>query len=166
MSIVFKPIGVIHTPFREPAGIPIQGALRPDTEGALEIFPEFQEGLKDVEGFSHLIVLYHFHQVQGYNLVARPFLDDTPRGVFAIRGPRRPNPIGMTVIRLNKRDKNMLHISGVDMVDGTPLLDIKPYFPDVDAHQTAKLGWMGDKLKKEGKTKSADSRFITTKDRK
>jgi tRNA-Thr(GGU) m(6)t(6)A37 methyltransferase TsaA len=160
LSITFKPIGVIHTPFREPVGIPIQGALRPDTEGTLEVFPEFQEGLKDIDGFSHLIVLYHFHRTEGYKLTARPFLDDTPRGVFSIRGPRRPNPIGMTVVRLNKRDKNVLYIQGVDMVDGTPLLDIKPYFPDIDAHRDVKLGWMGDKLK-HNREKQSDDRFVT-----
>ena len=160
MSIVFEPIGVIHTPFSEPAGAPIQGALRPDQEGSVEILSRFEEGLKDVEGFSHLILLYHFHLAEEYTLVARPFLDDTPRGIFAIRGPKRPNPIGMTVVRLLKREKNILHVGGVDMVDGTPLLDIKPYFPDIDAHTDVKLGWMGDKLKRTGKDKLADDRFI------
>jgi len=160
MSIVFEPIGVIHTPFDKPEGIPIQGALRPDVEGRIEVFPKYAEGLKDVEGFSHLILLYHFHLVEGYSLVARPFLDDTLRGIFAIRSPKRPNPIGMTVVRLLKREGNVLTVGGVDMVDGTPLLDIKPYFPDIDAHQTTRLGWMGDKLKAEGGEKRADDRFV------
>jgi tRNA-Thr(GGU) m(6)t(6)A37 methyltransferase TsaA len=160
LSIVFKPIGIIHTPFQEPEGVPIQGALRTDLEGRVDIYPEFEEGLKDIEGFSHLILLYHFHLVTEHTLVARPFLDDTPRGIFAIRGPRRPNPIGMTVVRLLRRERNILHICGVDMVNGTPLLDIKPYFPDIDAHASVKMGWMGDKMKKAGKTTNADDRFL------
>ena len=160
MAIVFKPIGIIHTPFKEPVGIPIQGALRPDVEGCVEIFPKYEEGLKDVEGFSHLILLYHFHLIKEHALVSRPFLDDTPRGVFAIRGPRRPNPIGLTVVRLLKREDSLLHIGGVDMVDGTPLLDIKPYIPDIDAHRATRLGWVGDKLRKKGKEKRSDDRFV------
>jgi len=159
-EIIFKPIGVIHTPFPEPAGIPIQGALRTDMEGDVEVYPEYQDGLKDIEGFSHLILIYHFHQAASFSLISKPFLDDTPRGVFSIRGPRRPNPIGMTVVRLLSIKDNKLHFAGVDMVDGTPLLDIKPYFPDIDAHETSRLGWMGDKLKSRGKTTKADSRFI------
>ena len=160
MAVIFQPIGVINTPFREPVGVPIQGALRPDQEGTIVIFSKYEAGLKDIEGFSHLIILYHFHRVEGYDLVARPFLDDTPRGIFAIRGPRRPNPIGMTVVRLKKRENNVLHISGVDMVNGTPLLDIKPYFSDIDSHQAVKMGWMKDKLKTVGKEKRADDRFF------
>lgn len=140
--------------------MPIQGAQRPDLEGQVEVFLNFQDGLKDIEGFSHLIILYHFHLVDGYSLVARPFLDDTPRGVFAIRGPRRPNPIGMTVVRLIKREKNILHVRGVDMVDGTPLLDIKPYFSDIDAHRDVQTGWMGGKMRTKGRQHRADDRFL------
>jgi tRNA-Thr(GGU) m(6)t(6)A37 methyltransferase TsaA len=159
MTVKFKTIGVIHTPYSDPEGIPIQGALRTEIEGRAEIFPEYEEGLRDVEGFSHLIFLYHFHRVKEYALVSRPFLDDTPRGVFSIRSPRRPNPIGMTVVRLLRREKNMLFFGGVDMVDGTPLLDIKPYIPDVDAHDADRVGWLGDKMRKEGKEKCANGRF-------
>ncbi len=161
MTIVFEPIGIIHTPFKEPVGVPIQGALQLDQDGTMEVFAKYQDGLKDIDGFSHLIVLYHFHMAEGCDLVSRPFLDDTPRGIFAIRGPRRPNPIGMTVVRLKKRENNVLHICGVDMVDGTPLLDIKPYFSDIDSHQTVKMGWMKDKLKTMGKEKRADNRFLS-----
>ena len=159
MALVFESIGVIRTPFNQSEGIPIQGALRPEIRGRVEIFPAYEEGLKDVEGFSHLILLYHFHLVEGYALVAKPFLDDTPRGVFAIRGPRRPNPIGMTVVRLLQREGNVLTVGGVDMVDGSPLLDIKPYFPDVDGHLSAKTGWMGNKLKEKGRSTRSDGRF-------
>lgn len=154
MAILFEPIGIIHTSFKEAVGVPIQGALKPKTTGKVEIFRKFQKGLKDIEGFSHIILLYYFHLVENYSLVARPFLDDTPRGVFAIRTPNRPNPIGITVVRLLEREGNVLKISGVDMVDETPLLDIKPYFPEVDAHKTDKLGWMGDKLRTIGGDKN------------
>ncbi len=161
-QIEFRPIGTIHTPFQQRQGMPIQGALFPENRGTVEIDPEYEEGLKDIEGFSHLILLYYFHESKGYDLAARPFLDDCPHGIFSIRSPRRPNPIGMTVVRLINREKNILHISGVDMVDGTPLLDIKPYFPDVDAHPDAKTGWMGDKLNQLGKKTVSDNRFSDT----
>lgn len=160
MSITFEPIGIIHTPFAEPKDMPIQGALRPDIHGTIEIYPAFEEGLKDIDGFSHLIVLYHFHHALEFRLISKPFLDDTPRGVFAIRGPRRPNPIGFTIVRLIKHEGPILHIAGVDMVDGTPLLDIKPYFADIDAHPDASRGWMGNKLKSQGHRKQADDRFL------
>ncbi len=159
MDITIKPIGIIHTPFKEPAGIPIQGSLRCDLRGKIEIFPEYQEGLKDIEGFSHLILVYYFHLAEGYSLTAVPFLDERPRGIFAIRSPKRPNHIGITVVRLIKKDGNMLHFCGVDMVDGTPLLDIKPYFPDIDSHKTKETGWMKDKLRRFGRKKRADNRF-------
>jgi tRNA-Thr(GGU) m(6)t(6)A37 methyltransferase TsaA len=164
LAVVFEPIGYIHTPFDKPEGIPIQGARRPDIHGSVEILPDYSEGLKDIEGFSHLILLYHFHLAGGYKLVAKPFMDDTPRGVFSIRGPRRPNPIGMTVVKLLGRKGNILEVGGVDMVNGTPLLDIKPYFPSIDAHRATGLGWMGDKLKKRGKEWTADDRFTTDED--
>ena len=160
MEIVFKPIGVIRTPFEEPVGVPIQGSLREDVEATVEVYPEFSEGLKDVEGFSHLILLFHFHLSDGYRLVAKPFLDDTPRGVFSIRSPKRPNPIGMTVVRLLGRNDRILRVAGVDMVDGTPLLDIKPYIPDSDAHEADRMGWIGEKMRERGVTTDADDRFL------
>jgi len=139
--VVFDPIGVIHTPYKKPADMPVQGALYPESEGHVNVYPRFAEGLKDIEGFSHLILIYYFHRVDNYTLISRPYNDNTPRGIFSIRGPRRPNPIGMTVVRLDKVEDNVLYISGVDMVDGTPLLDIKPYFPDIDAHVAERTGW-------------------------
>lgn len=163
-DIVLKPIGIIHTPFPEPEGIPIQGALRNDLEGDVEVYPEYQDGLKDIDGFSHLILIYYFHQAASCSLISKPFLDETSRGIFSIRGPRRPNPIGMTVVRLVSIFENQLRIAGIDMVDGTPLLDIKPYLPDIDAHEATRLGWIGDKLKTEGKTAKADDRFEANKD--
>ncbi len=161
MKITFKSIGIIHTPFKTPRGAPIQGALRPDIKGEVEIFPEFQSGLKDIDGFSHLILLYYFNQVKGYSLQATPFLDTTLRGIFAIRGPRRPNPIGFTVVKNLSVENNRIKIAGVDMVDRSPLLDIKPYFSDIDSHPDASKGWMKEKFKKEGKRTKADDRFIS-----
>jgi tRNA-Thr(GGU) m(6)t(6)A37 methyltransferase TsaA len=159
MSIVFEPVGVVHSEFPEPRGVPIQGSLEPETEAVLEIFPEFAEGLKDVEGFSHLIVIYHFDRVgEKRPLVTTPFLDDVPRGIFAIRGPRRPNPIGLTVVRLLERRGRELRVGGIDMVDGSPILDIKPYIPRSDSFPEARVGWLEGKLDRPHPTRS-DSRF-------
>jgi tRNA-Thr(GGU) m(6)t(6)A37 methyltransferase TsaA len=154
----FRQIGLIHTPFREKSGTPIQGHLAPESEGTVEVFPEYADGLKDIEGFSHIVVLYCFHKSEGYKLLARPFLEDTERGVFAIRAPRRPNPIGLTVVRLVKREGNILYISGVDMLDGTPLLDLKPYVPQFDHVRDIKRGWL-EKHADNPKRTEADDRF-------
>jgi len=155
----FHPIGIIHTPFEKLEGMPIQGSLSPETEGWLEIYPEFVPGLQDVEGFSHLILLYVFHLSEGYQLITRPFLEETPRGVFAIRAPKRPNPIGFTVVKLLGLKDNRLDIAGVDMVDGTPLLDIKPYISDIDAHVDTKNGWVSGKMGGDGEKRLSDERF-------
>jgi tRNA-Thr(GGU) m(6)t(6)A37 methyltransferase TsaA len=158
-TYTFSPIGIIHTPFKTPEGMPIQGPLSTETRGWIEVFPEFVEGLKDVEGFSHLILLYVFHRSEGYRLVTRPFLEETPRGVFAIRAPKRPNPIGFTVVELLGIEGNRLEISGVDMIDGTPLVDIKPYISDIDAHPGAKNGWISGKMRGDTDKRLSDGRF-------
>jgi tRNA-Thr(GGU) m(6)t(6)A37 methyltransferase TsaA len=159
MSISFEPIGVVHSEFQEPRGVPVQGALEPETEALLELFPEYAEGLKDVDGFSHLIVLYHFHRVgERRPLLATPFLDEVPRGIFAIRGPRRPNPIGLTVVRLIERRGRELRVGGIDMIEGTPILDIKPYIPRSDSFPEARVGWLEGKLDRPQATRS-DGRF-------
>lgn len=145
MTIKFEPIGVIRTPFKDLNDIPRQGAGRTKNCGQIEIFPEFQNGLKNVEEFSHLIVLFYFHRAKEHLLIMKPRDHNTPRGVFAIRSPRRPNPIGFTVVRLLEREGPVLNVSGVDMLDGTPVLDIKPYIADGDSHPEASRGWMGDK---------------------
>lgn len=139
-AYTFHPIGVIHTPFTESEQTPLHPA-RSQATGMVEVFPEYASGLQDVEGMSHLILLYIFHRSQGFSLVVTPFLDDQPRGLFATRYPARPNPIGLSVVRLLSRQDNLLHISGVDMLDGTPLLDIKPYMPEFDAPGKLRLGW-------------------------
>ena len=146
-EVVLKPIGIIHTPWPTPGDAPRQGEFAPDSEGRVEVFPEYEEGLKDIEGFSHIILLYRFHLSSGFNLIVKPFLDSELRGVFATRAPWRPNPIGLTIVRLSHREGNVLHVKGVDMVDGTPLLDIKPHVPPFTQEESISLGWLEDKLK-------------------
>ncbi len=143
--VEFTPIGVIRTPYEEPKGVPIQPSAGKDIQGTVEVFPEFAEGLKDIDGFSHIILLYHFHLARESKLMGIPFLDDEPRGIFAIRGPSRPNPIGMSIVRLDRREGNILHIRDMDIVDGTPLLDIKPYVPMFDERDDVKIGWLEGK---------------------
>jgi tRNA-Thr(GGU) m(6)t(6)A37 methyltransferase TsaA len=141
-EVKYKPIGVIHSPFKEPKGTPIQPAGAKGTKGVVEIFPEYTEGLKDIEGFSHIILLYHFHLSKGSALIAKPYMDNETHGVFAMRGPSRPNPIGISVVCLVRVEGNMLHIKDVDIVDGTPLLDIKPYIPEFDIREVERIGWL------------------------
>jgi len=154
----FTPIGIIYTPFKEREGTPIQGHYAPEVEGRVEVFEEFADGLKDVEGFSHIILLYVFHKSKGYNLVTKPFLEDEEHGVFAMRAPRRPNPIGLTVVRLNRREGNILHISGIDVLDGTPLLDIKPYVGEFDYFDEVRAGWLETHAGRP-RRRHADDRF-------
>jgi tRNA-Thr(GGU) m(6)t(6)A37 methyltransferase TsaA len=134
------PIGVIHTPFTDTSQVPIQASLS-EAVGQVEVFPEFSTGLKDIEGFSHLHLLYAFHCSYGYTLQVKPFLDDQLRGLFSTRHPCRPNPLGLSVVRLLSRNGNLLEVDGVDMFDGTPLLDIKPYVPDFDIRKNVRTGW-------------------------
>jgi tRNA-Thr(GGU) m(6)t(6)A37 methyltransferase TsaA len=140
MEFLMKPIGEIHSPFTDKVQTPIQ-PTRSQAVGRVEIFPEFAAGLQDLEGFSHLILLYIFHQSHGYALRVKPFLDDQLRGLFATRYPCRPNPIGLSVVRLLARRENILDIEGLDMLEGTPLLDIKPYVPDFDVRTDTHTGW-------------------------
>lgn len=141
MQYMMKPIGVIHTPFHEKSETPIQFA-RSTASGEIEIFPEYKQGLESIDGFSHLILLYVFHEaLDCHDLLVKPFLDEQLHGVFATRFYRRPNPIGFSVVRLVARNGPHLQIQWVDMLDGTPLLDIKPYVPEFDVHSVDKLGW-------------------------
>jgi tRNA-Thr(GGU) m(6)t(6)A37 methyltransferase TsaA len=141
-EIKYKSIGVIHSPFKEPRGTPIQPAGAKGIDGIVEIFPEYAEGLKDIEGFSHIILLYHFHLSKVSTSIVKPFMDNEKHGVFAMRGPSRPNPIGISVVCLVRVEDNMLHIRDVDIVDGTPLLDIKPYIPEFDIREVQRIGWL------------------------
>lgn len=146
MEFVMKPIGVIHSPFTAKDQTPIQ-ASRSQATGLVEVYPAFAEGLQDIEGFSHIILIYAFHCSYGYSLWVKPFLDDQERGLFATRHPCRPNPIGLSVVRLLARRENILDIEGVDMLDGTPLLDIKPYVPEFDVRTDVKTGWYAQRSK-------------------
>jgi len=135
-------IGTIHSPFRELADMPIQPSGAKGVIGHIELLPEYVPGLKDLDGFSHLIVLYHFHRVTRSELLVTPFLDPDEHGVFATRAPTRPNPIGLSVLQLNGIDGNRLEVENIDILDGTPLLDLKPYIPDFDRVDQARTGWL------------------------
>lgn len=157
-AITYQPIGVIHSPFKEVKGSPIQGVFAPKAEGVVEAFEAFAEGLRDVELFSHLYLLYGFHQAGSVSLTVVPFLDDQERGVFATRAPCRPNPIGLSVVRLLSRDGRRLRVAELDVLDGTPLLDIKPYVPHFDHRSSANSGWVKDS-DGQGIAHEADDRF-------
>ncbi len=157
--IEFTPTGIIHSPFRKLENIPIQPAGAAGVKGNVEIFEEYRPGLKDISGFSHIILLYHFHRSRGFNLNVVPFNDSVPRGLFATRTPKRPNPIGLSIVQLNKIEDGVLQISNVDILDETPLLDIKPYVPDFDAHEKVRTGWLETK-RKTIKYRNSDDRFV------
>jgi tRNA (adenine37-N6)-methyltransferase len=158
MNISYKPIGIIHSPFSAIDGMPIQPAGAKGIKGTVEVFPEYKGGLKDLEGFSHIILLYHFHLSRGYKLRVIPFMDSKLRGIFATRAPKRPNPIGLSVVKLQGIEGRILYIENVDIIDNTPLLDVKPYVPEFDKLTSARIGW----LKKARSTVSqsrSDKRF-------
>lgn len=136
-----RPVGFVRSPYTATDQIPKGPGAKHEADGVLEILPEFGEGLKDIEGFSHLFVIWVFHRAEGYSLLATPPTADRPHGVFATRSPRRPNPLGLTVVGLLQRDGLRLHVRGVDMLDGTPILDIKPYLTSIPEQQL-KRGWM------------------------
>lgn len=142
--ICLSSIGVIHSEHTEAAKTPIQPVYAADCSGTVDLFPEYAEGLDDLDGFSHIYLLYHLDRAGEPRLKVKPFLQDAERGVFATRTPCRPNPIGMSIVRLIHRKENVLHIEGVDILDGTPLLDIKPYTPRFDHIQADSNGWLGD----------------------
>jgi len=158
MIFEMKQIGIIHTPFTKREGMPIQPAGAVGIEGTVELLEEFHPGLKDLDGFSHITLLYVFHRSEGFNLSVIPFMDTTPRGLFATRAPRRPNPIGLSVVELDRIENGILHIRNVDMLDGTPLLDIKPYVAEFDSHVCIRTGWLEHARKTVGKRRS-DERF-------
>jgi tRNA-Thr(GGU) m(6)t(6)A37 methyltransferase TsaA len=139
--ITYEPIGIIHTPFKEKADTPIQGIFDPESTGKVEVFPQYMDGLKHIDAFSHLILIYHFHLAEDCSLITRPFLDNEGKGIFSIRHFNRPNPIGISVVRLDQVKDNILKIGEVDILDGTPLLDIKPYMPDFDNRYDVRKGW-------------------------
>ena len=162
MKIDFKPIGIIHSPFTEPENMPIQPSGAIGVKGTVEVFENFQPGLKDLEGFSHIILLYLFHRSREFKLTVLPFLDSVYRGLFATRAPNRPNPIGLSIVRLEAIENGILHIRNIDVLDNTPLLDIKPYVPEFDIQENVRTGWL-EKISRKAKYRKSDDRF-TKKD--
>jgi tRNA (adenine37-N6)-methyltransferase len=156
--MTFQPIGIIHTPFLKRDGMPIQPPGAVGIQGTVEVFEPFQSGLKDLDGFSHVILLYHFHQARGCDLQVIPFMDTEPRGLFATRAPKRPNPIGLSVVRLLNAGRDRLRVENIDVLDGTPLLDIKPYVPAFDAPPADRFGWLAS-AQARVKQQQSDRRF-------
>ena len=148
MKITYKLIGKFRSPFKEPEGTPIQPTAEGSTTGKIELLPEYQEGLKDLECFSHLILLYHCHKAGEPDLTVKPFMEDKHHGIFSIRAPSRPNSIGLSIVRLEKIEDNILYIKDVDILDKTPLLDIKPYVPNFDRRDNVKIGWLEENVNK------------------
>ncbi|MBM4147008.1 MAG: tRNA (N6-threonylcarbamoyladenosine(37)-N6)-methyltransferase TrmO [Nitrospira sp.] len=141
MKFQIKQIGIIHSPYKTKDKCPIQGSTKPNSKGKIEIFPEYAEGLETIETFSHIILFYIFNQAGEIKLSRPTFLDDAPHGVFASRHPCRPNSIGISIVKLEKRNKNILHVREIDVLNNTPLIDIKPYIPRFDYRKNANNGW-------------------------
>ena len=138
-----QPIGFVSSPYKDPREIPKGFGVKHEADGVLRILPELEAGLTDIEGFSHLFVLWEFDRSRGFELLGTPPIDDRPHGVFATRSPRRPNPIGLTVVELHRREGLELHVRGVDMLDGTPILDIKPYLSSIP-QEKLRRGWLAE----------------------
>jgi len=146
-TIQYRPIGIIHTPYKTPQGTPIQPPASKGVEADVEVFEKYAEGLTDLGGFSHIYLIYHFHLSRKFSLKVKPFLDDASHGLFATRAPSRPNAIGLSIVELIGKEKNTLRVKNIDVLDGTPLLDIKPYVPAFDIRKVHKIGWMEKKIK-------------------
>lgn len=158
MNLELKPIGIVHSPFKEATGTPIQASMARGTLGTIEVVPTFADGLKDLDGFDRIWLLYWFDRAAAPKLIVTPYLDDQPHGVFATRAPARPNPIGMSAVRLLRMEGGTLHVADVDILDGTPLLDIKPYVPRFDHLSAERTGWL---QQTSDRPPTADRRFET-----
>lgn len=158
-TINLSPIGYIHSPFSTPEGTPIQPAAAKGIKGHIVLNDEFLEGLKDLDGFSHIILIYYLHLIKEYKLSVKPFMDDKKRGVFATRAPSRPNKIGLSVVKLKSIEKNILNIEDIDILDNTPLLDIKPYVSEFEQLDEIRTGWLEKNIKRLNKSRD-DGRFI------
>lgn len=158
-EIRYEPIGVIHSSNEQPEGTPIQPRAAEGTKGEVEVYKEYVDGLKDLDGFSHIILIYHFHKSGDSPLRVKPYMDKEEHGVFAMRGPSRPNPIGISTVKLKEIDENRLVVENIDIVDGTPLLDIKPYVPQFDRFDVESYGWLEENIHKLSQT-TDDGRFI------
>ncbi len=162
MDIVFKPIGFIRSPHATLEGMPIQPAGAKDIEGSVVVNPMYEEGLEDLDGFSRIFLFYFFHKSKGFDLKVKPFMDTSERGLFSTRAPRRPNPLGISVVELLGREGNILHVRGVDILDQTPIIDIKPYVPRFDSHESERTGWLEKNAVKADSMRS-DKRFASRK---
>jgi len=140
-QMTYSPIGIIHSPHKEPEKTPIQPVYAQGITGKIEVYPEYVEGLKDLEGFSHIYLIYHFHKSDKVKLTVKPFLEYVERGLFSTRAPFRPNPIGLSIVKLLKIEDNFIEVENIDILDGTPLLDIKPYTSKFDSFEVLKSGW-------------------------
>lgn len=157
-AILYHPIGIIHSPYKESKGTPIQPVAGSGNEAVVEIYPDYAEGLKDIEGFSHLILIFHMHLIRNSQLKVVPFLDTYEHGVFATRAPGRPNPIGFSIVRLEKVEGTLLYIKDIDILDGSPLLDIKTFIPAFDIRNADRTGWFSKNDHDISKTQD-DGRF-------
>jgi tRNA-Thr(GGU) m(6)t(6)A37 methyltransferase TsaA len=162
-TITYAPIGLIRSPFKELDNMPIQPTGAQDMLGEIQIFDEFQEGLQDLDGFSHIHLLYHFHMNTGYNLLVKPFMDTIRRGLFSTRAPKRPNMIGLSVVKIESIKENTIFVRGIDVLDKTPLLDIKPFVTKFDAAPADRFGWL-DQNAHKAKTFRSDKRFTDEKE--
>jgi tRNA-Thr(GGU) m(6)t(6)A37 methyltransferase TsaA len=158
MEMIYKTIGIIHSPFNSLEDMPIQPTSNVSGSGIVEIFPEFVDGLKDLAGFSHIYILYHFHKVSQPNLIVTPFLDKEPRGIFATRAPSRPNSIGLSLVELVRVENNLVYVERVDVLNETPLLDIKPYVPEFEHIHNVRIGWL-EQVKAQVRIQKSDARF-------
>ena len=158
MHINFEPIGIIHSPFQTLEGMPIQPTSQASQPGIVEVYPRYAEGLKDLDGFSHIYLIYYFHHTAHYKLTVTPFLDTHARGLFATRAPCRPNPIGLSLVQLDRIEDNRLHIARLDTLDQTPLIDIKPFIPEFESNQQVRIGWV-EQAREQVRTRKSDERF-------
>ncbi len=158
MDIIYRSIGIIHSPFDNLEVMPIQPTSDISGSGTVEIFPQFLDGVKDLEGFSHIYLIYHFHKMHQSELNVTPFLDKEPRGIFATRAPSRPNPIGLSLVELVRLENNLIYVDRLDVLNGTPLLDIKPYVPDFEQIHNVRMGWL-EQIKGQVQTRKSDTRF-------
>ena len=164
LQVVYRPVGIMRTPFTSVRGMPIQPTGAIGVAGRLEIFPEYREGLSDLDGFSHVILVYHLHKIAGHCLTVRPFLGNSDHGIFATRSPRRPNPIGLSVLRVRGVTGTGVELENVDILDETPVLDVKPYVPDFDVWDADRCGWFAGVSENAARVRS-DGRFEAGPDR-
>lgn len=158
-EIIVNPIGVIRTPHKDIKDMPIQPIAAEGIKGHIELLPEYVAGLKDLDGFSHITLVYHFHKIEGFELEVKPFMDIVKHGIFACKAPKRPNAIGISTVKLVSIDGNIINIEQADMLDGTPIIDIKPFFPKYDNRENVTAGWLEKRLDIPVEKLRSDDRF-------